>query len=113
MKLLIKNGTLVNPAKGQHEKLDVLVENNRIKSIGKNLIDEDAKIYDVKGCFVTPGLIDMHVHLREPGQEAKEDIYTGTQSAAAGGFTQVATMANTSPVIDNAALVKDLSLIHI
>lgn len=108
LKLLIKNGTLVNPAKGQHEKLDVLVENNRIKSIGKNLIDEDAKIYDVKGCFVTPGLIDMHVHLREPGQEAKEDIYTGTQSAAAGGFTQVATMANTSPVIDNAALVKDL-----
>lgn len=108
MKLLIKNGTLVNPAKGQHEKGDLLIEDNYIKQIGGNIVDKEAKVYNVEGCFVTPGLIDMHVHLREPGQEAKEDIYTGTQAAAAGGFTQVATMANTSPVIDNAALVKEV-----
>lgn len=108
MKILIKNGTLVNPAKGQNEKYDLLIEDKYVKKIDKNIIDEDAKVYDATGCFVTPGLIDMHVHLREPGQEAKEDIYSGTQAAAAGGFTQVATMANTSPVIDNAALVKEV-----
>ena len=103
--LLIKNGTIVNPAEKQHEVGDILVEDGKIKEIGQNVsaAGKEVEEIDAKGLFVTPGLIDMHVHLREPGQEAKEDIYTGTQAAAAGGVTRVATMANTKPVIDNAA----------
>ena len=108
--LLIKNGTIVNPAKNQHETGDILIENGKIAEIGKNItaFGKDLEVFDAKGLVVTPGLIDMHVHLREPGQEAKEDIHTGTQAAAAGGITCVATMANTSPVIDNAAVFRDV-----
>lgn len=109
MKLIIKNGTIVNPAKGQHEVGDVVIKNGKILSVGGTAeADPAAAIYDAKGCFVTPGLIDMHVHLREPGQEAKEDIHTGTQAAAAGGVTRVATMANTRPVIDNASVLRNV-----
>lgn len=108
--LLIKNGTIVNPAKHQHEVTNILVEDGKIKEIGQNVsaAGKEVEEIDAKGLFVTPGLIDMHVHLREPGQEAKEDIYTGTQAAAAGGVTRVATMANTKPVIDNAAVLRDV-----
>lgn len=106
MKLLIKNGTIINPAKHQHEIGDVLIENGRIISVGPAADAAGAEVYDAAGCFVMPGLIDMHVHLREPGQEAKEDIHTGTQAAAAGGITRVATMANTKPVIDTAAVLR-------
>ena len=95
MKLIIKNGIIVNPVKNQHEKGDVVIENGKITSLGGVATDRDGDIFDAEGMFVTPGLIDMHVHLREPGQEAKEDISTGTRAAAAGGMTQVATMANT------------------
>lgn len=109
MKLIIKNGTIINPAMHQHETGDVVIKNGRILAVG-GCAEEDptAEVYDATGCFVTPGLIDMHVHLREPGQEAKEDIHTGTQAAAAGGVTRVATMANTTPVIDNAAVLRDV-----
>ena len=93
MKLVIKNG---------------IIENGKILSIGGTADTEGAEVYDANGLFVAPGLIDMHVHLREPGQEAKEDIHTGTQAAAAGGITRVATMANTKPVIDNAAVFRDV-----
>lgn len=106
MKLVIKNGTIINPAKHQHEKGDVVIENGKILSVGGTAGAEGAEVYDASGCFVMPGLIDMHVHLREPGQEAKEDIHTGTQAAAAGGITRVATMANTKPVIDSAAVLR-------
>ncbi len=108
MKLVIKNGTIINPAKGQHETGDVVIENGKILSVGGAADTAGADVYDAKGCFVMPGLIDMHVHLREPGQEAKEDIHTGTQAAAAGGITRVATMANTTPVIDSAAVLRDV-----
>lgn len=108
MKLIIKNGTIINPAKHQHEKGDVVIEDGRIISLGGETTAQDGDIFDATGMFVTPGLIDMHVHLREPGQEAKEDIYTGTQAAAAGGMTQVATMANTNPVIDNATVLRNV-----
>lgn len=108
MNLLIKGGTVVNPAKKQHEVADVLVKDGKIAAIGQNLSADGADVYDATGLVVTPGLIDMHTHLREPGQEAKEDFYSGTQAAAAGGFTRVATMANTTPVVDNAALVRGL-----
>lgn len=106
MKLVIKNGTIINPARHQHEKGDVVIENGKILSVGGTAGAEGADVYDAAGCFVMPGLIDMHVHLREPGQEAKEDIHTGTQAAAAGGITRVATMANTKPVIDSAAVLR-------
>lgn len=108
MNLLIKGGTVVNPAKEQHEVADVLVKDGKIAAIGQNLSADGADVYDATGLVVAPGLIDMHTHLREPGQEAKEDFYSGTQAAAAGGFTRVATMANTTPVVDNAALVRGL-----
>ena len=108
MNLLIKGGTVVNPAKKQHEVADVLVKDGKIAAIGQNLSADGADGYDATGLVVAPGLIDMHTHLREPGQEAKEDFYSGTQAAAAGGFTRVATMANTTPVVDNAALVRGL-----
>jgi dihydroorotase len=108
LKLVIKNGIIVNPARKQHEKGDIVIENGKILSIGGTADTEGAEVYDANGLFVAPGLIDMHVHLREPGQEAKEDIHTGTQAAAAGGITRVATMANTKPVIDNAAVFRDV-----
>lgn len=108
MKLIIKNGIIVNPVKNQHEKGDVVIENGEITSLGGVATDRDGDIFDAEGMFVTPGLIDMHVHLREPGQEAKEDISTGTRAAAAGGMTQVATMANTCPIIDKASILRDV-----
>ena len=108
MSLLIKNGTVINPAKQQHEVADVLVKDGKIAAIGQNLSADGAEVYDATGLIVAPGLIDIHTHLREPGQEAKEDFHSGTQAAAAGGFTRVVTMANTNPVVDNAALVRGL-----
>lgn len=108
MSLLIKNGTVVNPAKGQHEIMDILVDKGIIVEMGQNLVAEGAEVYDATGLIVAPGLLDIHTHLREPGQEAKEDFHSGTQAAAAGGFTRIATMANTTPVVDNAALVRGL-----
>ena len=108
MKLIIKNGMIVNPAANQHEIGDVVIEDGKILSVGGSAEDAAAEVYDAKGCFVLPGLIDMHVHLREPGQEAKEDMHSGTQAAAAGGVTRVATMPNTKPVIDNAVVVRAL-----
>lgn len=108
MKLVIKNGTIINPAKKQHETGNVVIENGKIISLGGKADTAGARVFDAEGMFVTPGLIDMHVHLREPGQEAKEDIHTGTQAAAAGGITRVATMANTNPVIDSLAVLENV-----
>lgn len=110
MKIIIKNGTIINPAKKQHEIGDVVIDNGLILQAGGKAADVRAdEVVDAAGCFVTPGLIDMHVHLREPGQEKKEDIHSGTQAAAAGGVTRVATMPNTTPVIDNAAIYKEVA----
>jgi dihydroorotase len=105
MDLLIKNGHVIDPSQNLDEKLDILVENGKIKEIGKKLAPpKGAEVIDAKGLLVTPGLIDMHVHLRDPGLEYKEDIATGTRAAAAGGFTSVACMPNTRPVNDNKAV---------
>lgn len=109
MRLLIKNGRVIDPFNNIDEQLDIYIEGGRIKKVGKNLDIKTDEIYDANGKIVTPGLIDMHTHLREPGYESKEKIVTGTKSAAAGGFTAVVCMANTDPVIDNQATVK---LIH-
>jgi dihydroorotase len=103
MNMLIKGGRVIDPAQGIDEILDVLIVDGKIAKVGKNLKGEGETI-DAAGKLVTPGLIDLHVHLRDPGQEDKEDIVSGTRAAAAGGFTSVACMPNTSPVNDNKAV---------
>ena len=110
MKLLLKGGRVINPAEKFDKIADVLVEDGKIKAIGENLEAAGAEVYDATGKVVTPGLIDLHVHLREPGQEAKEDFASGTQAAAAGGFTTICTMPNTKPAVDSAALVRSLKM---
>ncbi len=102
MKLLIKNGTVVTP-EGER-RADVLIEDGIISEIAET-IKEDCKTVDASGKHVLPGLIDIHVHLREPGYEGKEDIESGSKAAVAGGFTQVCCMPNTNPVCDNAVVV--------
>ena len=102
-KLLIKGGTAVLP---EGEKVcDILIDGDKIVRIAGNVEDKAAKVIDAKGLHVFPGLIDMHVHLREPGFEYKEDIASGSAAAVRGGFTQVCCMPNTQPVCDNAAVV--------
>lgn len=108
MKLLIKGGRVINPGKNFDGVSDILIENGKIAAIGENLTDGEAQVIDAAGKVVAPGFIDMHTHLREPGQEAKEDFASGSRAAAAGGFTTVATMPNTTPVVDNAVLVNGL-----
>lgn len=107
MKLLIKGGAVLDPVAGEITGKDVLVSGGRIAGTGRDLIPGNAvEVLDASGKLVVPGLIDMHVHLREPGYEAKETIQTGTRAAARGGFTSVACMPNTSPVADTAALIR-------
>lgn len=108
MKQIFKGGRVVDPKNGVDEKADILVENGVVREVASHIMDENAEIIDVSGKVIVPGLIDMHTHLREPGQEAKEDFLSGSQAAAAGGFTTVATMPNTSPVVDTVALVRSL-----
>jgi dihydroorotase len=102
MGLLIKGGRVIDPSQGIDEVVDILVEDGIIKGLGKHLkAEKGCETIEAAGFLVTPGLIDMHVHLRDPGLEYKEDIVTGTRAAAAGGFTSVACMPNTRPVNDN------------
>ncbi|MCK4535966.1 MAG: dihydroorotase [Desulfuromonadales bacterium] len=100
-KLIIKGGRVIDPAQNLDETLDILIENGVVVSIGGGIDAEDAEVIDATGKLVTPGLVDIHVHLRDPGFEYKEDIASGTRSAVAGGFTSVACMPNTKPVNDN------------
>jgi dihydroorotase len=103
MKKLLKGGRVIDPANGIDGMFDVLIEGERISQVGRHLPVGDATVLEIPaGLIVSPGLIDMHVHLREPGQEHKETVATGAASAVAGGFTAVACMPNTSPVNDNA-----------
>src|SRR6185369_6155632 len=105
MNLLIKGGRVIDPTQGLDEVMDVLVEKGVVKELGKGLAaPSGAEVVDASGKCVVPGLVDMHVHLRDPGLEYKEDIISGTRAAAAGGFTSVACMPNTKPVIDNKAI---------
>src|SRR5512146_467678 len=102
MNVLLKNGRLIDPVSGKDESLDLLVVDGRIERIGKNLSsDKTTKTVELKGKLIVPGLIDMHVHWREPGFEHKETIETGCTSAANGGFTAICCMPNTNPAIDD------------
>lgn len=108
MKRLLRGGTVVDPVNGRDGAFDVLIDGDRIARVGRALpVDADTRVVDIpSGCVICPGLIDMHVHLREPGQEHKETVATGTAAAVAGGFTAVACMPNTDPIIDNAGVVE-------
>jgi len=107
--LLIRNGRVIDPASKTDAAMDVLLDGEVIKEVGapgKFSSLKDAQIFDASGLIVAPGFIDMHVHLREPGQESSETIETGTKSAARGGFTAVCCMPNTKPVHDNASITR-------
>ena len=105
MKKLLKGGRVVDPANGRDGAFDILIDGDRIVKVGKDLPVDGATVVEIPaGLVVVPGLIDMHVHLREPGQEHKETVATGTASAVAGGFTAVACMPNTAPVNDSATV---------
>ena len=95
--LLIKNGRVVDPASGHEGPADVRIDDGRIQAVGKNLDPKGAEVFDATGLVVAPGLIDMHVHLREPGIEHSETIETGARAAAAGGSISICCMPNTCP----------------
>ncbi|MCI6255719.1 MAG: dihydroorotase [Clostridiales bacterium] len=100
MKLLIQQGRLVDPASGIGGVMDVLIEDGKVAVIGSDIRDSEAQVLDARGMVVCAGLVDMHVHLRDPGLEYKETIETGALAAAHGGFTSVACMPNTRPAVD-------------
>lgn len=107
--LLIKGGRILDPLQEIDMLADVLLEDGKISALGKELSAAEADVIDAAGKIVVPGLIDMHVHLREPGYEAKETIASGTRAAVKGGFTAVACMPNTKPVADNAAIISAIN----
>jgi dihydroorotase len=108
MKLLIANGHLIDPTEGQNSGKNLLIEDGRVIAwLGHNeAAPEDAEVFDAGGMIVAPGFIDLHVHLREPGQEHKETIASGCAAAVAGGWTSVCPMPNTTPINDNAAITR-------
>src|SRR6266700_1918137 len=106
--LLLTGGRVIDPANRLDASADVLIIDGKISAVGKDAsanVPAGAERFDAKGMIVCPGLIDLHVHLREPGQTAKENIATGTAAAARGGFTSVVCMPNTAPAIDNSGTV--------
>ena len=107
-RLLVRGGHVVDPSTGVNAIADVLIDQGQIRAVGAQLDATGARIIDADGLLVSPGLIDVHVHLREPGFEAKETIATGSAAAAAGGFTSIFCMPNTQPALDSVAVLDDL-----
>ncbi len=109
--MIIKNGRVIDPASRTDDRLDVRIENDAIADVSRAISARKGdRVIDASGCIVLPGLIDMHVHFREPGREDVETIYSGSKVAAKSGFTTVCTLPNTNPVIDNQALVRFIRL---
>ena len=106
MKLLIKGGRIIDPSRNMDQTGDLLIEDGLVKALTDRASTDGAEVFDAAGLIVAPGFIDLHVHLREPGQEYKETIASGVESAVAGGFTSVCAMPNTSPVNDNASVTR-------
>ncbi|MFA6308416.1 MAG: dihydroorotase [Clostridia bacterium] len=106
MRILIKNGHVIDVASGLDKICDVMIKDGIISDVCEKIDVKNVEVIDAKGKYVLPGLVDMHCHLRDPGFEYKEDIESGTKSAALGGFTSIACMPNTNPIIDNEAIVK-------
>ena len=100
MRILIKNGRIIDPDTRMDQVGDLLIEDDKISAVGDRLEETADRVVDASGCYVMPGLIDMHVHLRDPGLTYKEDIFTGCAAAARGGVTSLACMANTNPTVD-------------
>lgn len=108
MKILIKNGYVVDPLTKREGVCDVLVEEDRIKKVEKDIAEDADQMIDAEGCYVMPGFIDLHVHFRDPGLEYKETLETGGRAAVKGGVTTVCAMPNTKPVIDTAQKVREV-----
>ena len=106
MKILVKGGRVIDPANNIDAQMDVLIDGDKIVEVDTNIKADGAELIDASGKLVTPGLVDIHVHLRDPGYEYKEDIISGTKSAAKGGFTSIACMPNTKPIIDSKSVVR-------
>lgn len=106
MRLLIKGGRIIDPSQQLDATADLLIEDGRVKSIGDSSPDDGGEVFDASGLIVAPGFIDLHVHLREPGEEYKETIASGAAAAVAGGFTSICAMPNTKPVNDNASVTR-------
>src|SRR5499433_4290206 len=108
MRLLIKNGYVIDPAHGTNTGKNLFIEDGRVVGLMSysDKVPEDAEVIDATGLIVAPGFVDMHVHLREPGHEYKETIASGAAAAIAGGFSSVCAMPNTNPVNDNAAVTR-------
>src|SRR5262252_11221286 len=104
MPIVIKNGRVIDPASGTDRVADVLIVDGRIGGVAPNLSSPNLEVFEASGLVVTPGFIDMHVHLREPGFEHAENIESGSRAAAAGGFTSICCMPNTKPVNDSATV---------
>lgn len=120
MRTLIKNGRIIDPASQRDGKYDLLIDGETIVKVAEEIEDTADEVVDAEGCYVVPGLIDLHVHFREPGFEHKETIKTGSMAAARGGFTSVCPMPNTKPAIDSPEMVewlvnkaKEDSVVHI
>ncbi len=108
MSILLKNGTVVDYASNKQEKKDILIENEKIVKIEKDIKEETSQVIDCEGLYIMPGMIDIHCHLREPGGEHKETIETGSKSAVKGGFTTICPMPNTNPTPDNPETLKQI-----
>ena len=108
MRIVVRGGRLIDPLQGIDAIRDVLIENGFVAAVGERLDAADARVVEAGGAIVAPGFIDMHVHLREPGQAHKETIASGTAAAVAGGFTAVACMPNTEPALDSPAIVSEV-----
>mgnify|MGYP003305523909 CR=1 FL=1 len=107
MSILLKNGTIIDYKNSIFEQYDILIENETIKTIAKNIEESAEQIIDCTGLYIMPGMIDIHCHLREPGFEYKETIETGSKSAVAGGFTTICPMPNTKPTPDSAIILQE------